>query len=59
MKASHALAFLRHGASVFTELNFFGKQLFVVLDIERSNILTLSPTTALENEQLTSNCSYT
>ena len=37
---------------------FFGKHLFIVLDIEGSNILTLSRTTALENVQLTSICSY-
>ena len=29
------------------------KHLFTVLEIEESNILTLSPTTALENVQLT------
>ena len=33
---------------------FFGKHLFTVLDIEGSNILTRSPTTALENIQLSS-----
>ena len=37
---------------------FFGKHLFIEIDIEGSNILTLSPTTALENVELTSICSY-
>ena len=40
-------------------LMFFGKHKFIVLDIEGSNILALSPTTALENVQLTSVCTYT
>ena len=45
--------------SMFTKLNVFGKHLFIVLDIEGSNILTLPPTTALENVQPTSICGYT
>ena len=40
-------------------LMFFGKRMVIVFDIERSNILTLSLTTALENVPLTSICSYT
>ena len=40
-------------------LMFFAKNLLKVLDLEGSNILTLSPTTALENVQLTSVCSNT
>ena len=38
---------------------FFGKHLLTVLDIEGSNILTISPATLLENIQLSSICSYT
>ena len=49
---SHASAFLRHGASVFTKLDVFGIYLLIVLDTEGSNILTLIPTTVLENVQL-------
>ena len=56
---SHALAFLWHGLLVFTKLNVFGKHLFIVLDVEESNILIISTTTALENVQLSSICSYT
>ena len=37
----------------------FGKYLFTVLAIEGSTILTISPTIALENVQLSSICSYT
>ena len=40
-------------------LMFFGKHKFIVLDLEGGNILILSPTTALENIQLSSICSYT
>ena len=37
---------------------FFGKHLFIVLQIEGSNILTLFPVTALENVQFASICNY-
>ena len=55
---SHDLAFLRQGVSVFTKLNVFGKHLFIVVDVEGNNILTISPSTAHENVPLTSICSY-
>ena len=55
---SHVLAFLRHGVTVFTKLNAFGKHLFIVLDVEGNNILTLSRTTSLINVQLTPICCY-
>ena len=48
---SHASAFMRHVVSVFKKLNVFGKQLFIEVT-EGSNILTLLPTTAFENVQL-------
>ena len=38
---------------------FFVKHLFIVLDTEGSNILTISPSTALETVQLISICKYT
>ena len=37
---------------------FFGEYLHVVLEIEGSNILALSPATSLGNVQFTSVCSY-
>ena len=36
---------------------FFGEHLFIVLDIGGDKILTLSPTTGLENVELTLICS--
>ena len=37
---SHALTSLRHGLSVFTKLNVFGKHLQIALEIEGSNVST-------------------
>ena len=49
---SHSLAFFQHDVSVFTKLNFFGEHLFIVLDIEGSNILTLSQPLLLKMHNL-------
>ena len=40
-------------------LIFLGNRLRIVLNLEGSIILTIPPTTALKNVQLTSICSYT
>ena len=45
--------------SVYKVKIFFSKHLHIVLEIEGSNISTLSPTTSLGNIQFTSVCSYT